>query len=87
MSTRAIAEAVGASDFTVRKDIERSGASDNAPEQPKRVTGKDGKVYPAKADPEKIERRNRIIPQIESKIPERMVIAARRWWGYNHVWN
>jgi hypothetical protein len=43
MSTRAIGAAVGASEATVRRDLE-AGASPDAPSQ---VTGVDGKSYPA----------------------------------------
>lgn len=45
MSTRAIAGAIGSSDATVRRDLAATGATDDAPE---RVTGLDGRSYPAR---------------------------------------
>lgn len=44
MSTRAIAGALGSSDATVRRDLAATGATAAAPE---RVTGLDGRSYPA----------------------------------------
>lgn len=43
-SLRAIAGAVGCSEPTVRRDLEESGASHDAPDE---IRGKDGKRYPA----------------------------------------
>ena len=49
MSTRAIAAVTGTSDFTVRKDLESSGARNHAPAKQNRssrsVQGQDGKNY------------------------------------------
>lgn len=51
MSTRAIAAVTGTSDFTVRKDLESSGARNHAPAKQNRssrpVQGQDGKTYAA----------------------------------------
>ncbi len=47
MSTRAIGEVVGASEPTVRRDLEE-GASFDAPDT---VTGTDGRTYPARRTP------------------------------------
>lgn len=47
MSDRSIAEVVGASEGTVRND-RKLGAQNYAPD---RVTGQDGKSYPAKREP------------------------------------
>ena len=46
-STRAIAEKVGVSQPTVLRDTEKSGDTNVSPDT-KRVTGKDGKNYPAR---------------------------------------
>jgi ParB-like chromosome segregation protein Spo0J len=58
-SNRQIAEALGVSEPTVRRDLAKvSGASPDAPELPDRVTGKDGKSYPSRR-PQVIARDNR----------------------------
>ncbi len=48
-SNRIIADKLGVSEPTVRRDV-KSGASNDAPQSPEKVTGKDGKQYPAKKE-------------------------------------
>lgn len=64
MSTRAIAGAIGSSDATVRRDLAAAGATDDAPE---RVTGLDGRSYPARK------------AKSEAEVPNALRIRAHGW--------
>lgn len=79
MSTRAIAGAIGSSEATVRRDLAAAAAAGATVDGPERVTGLDGRSYPARKPPAPKLDPAAVVAASQPADPDPLRIRAHAW--------